>query len=120
MSTEPHLPRHGSGSADATGGPGGPEPADRRPVGARGGRQGPTSPSLPDPLQWWLERRRRKRRDPNPAAKGEPYRRPPLWQRGFSIVALLSISVVFGLVLTAAIVVVVAALALALQSAIGT
>lgn len=78
-------------------------------------------PSLfPDPLQWWLDRRRRKRQDPNPYAKGRPYRRPPLWQRLFSIIALLLIAVVFGLILTAAIVLVVAALALVLQSAIGS
>lgn len=90
--------------------PGEPEaPADRAP-----------RPGFPDPLQWWLERRRRKRRDPNPLAKGEPYRPPPLWQRLISIVALLLIAVVFGLILTAVVVIVVAALALALQSAIAS
>jgi uncharacterized iron-regulated membrane protein len=72
------------------------------------------------PFYWWLERRRRRRRDPNPGAKGRPYRPPPLWQRVFSIIALGLIAIVFGLILTAVVVVLVAAVALVLQSAIGS
>lgn len=72
------------------------------------------------PVHWWLERRRRKRRDPNPDAKGRPYRPPPLWQRVFSIIALGLISIVFGLILAAVVVVLIATVALVLQSAIGS
>jgi hypothetical protein len=89
-------------------------------AGSGGDTNAPAAPPVPSPFTWWLDRRRRKRQDPNPLAKGEPYRRPPLWQRVFSLVALLAIAVVCGLILTAAIVLVVAAFALALQSAIGS
>lgn len=81
---------------------------------------GSPAPAIPNPVLWWLERRRHKRRDPNPLAKGEPYRRPALWQRVLSLIAVLVIAVVFGLILTAAVVLVIAAFALALQSAIGS
>lgn len=108
---------NGTGRTDVRG-PGRPAHAPRaRP--STGPVEPVRSPAL-TPFYWWLERRRRRRRDPNPAAKGRPYRPPPLWQRLFSIVALGLISLVFGLILAAVVVVLVAAVALVVQSAIGS
>jgi hypothetical protein len=92
----------------------------RRSVRQASGPVQPVSNPTLTPFHWWLERRRRRRRDPNPAAKGLPYRPPPLWQRVFSIIALGLISIVFGLILAAVVVVLVAAVALVVQSAIGS
>ena len=91
----------------------------RRPGRPTGGPVQPAPAPMLTPVHWWLERRRRKRRDRNPAARGRPYRPPPLWQRVFSIVALGLISIVFGLILAAVVVVLIAAIALVVQSAIG-
>jgi hypothetical protein len=113
--------------ANGTGGTDVRRPAGRGPAGPTGaGGRPPAGPVEPvgnpalTPVHWWLERRRRKRRDPNPGAKGRPYRSPPLWQRVFSIIALGLISIVFGLILAAVVVVLVAAVALVVQSAIGS